>query len=64
MDYLLGPGDLMLATTYATKFGLTVDDIVDTWAPYQTMSEALKLVAQSFNSRGRRSIARPRFARS
>lgn len=43
-----GAGDLMLAATYAIKFGLTVDDLADTWAPYLTMSEALKLVAQSF----------------
>jgi len=43
-----GAGDLMLAATYAIKFGLTVEDLADTWAPYLTMSEALKLVAQSF----------------
>lgn len=41
-------GELMLAATYAIKFGLTVDDMADTWAPYLTMSESLKLVAQSF----------------
>lgn len=39
----------MLAATYAIKFGLTVDDVAGTWAPYLTMSEALKLAAQSFN---------------
>jgi len=43
-------GELMLAATYAIKFGLTVEDLADTWAPYLTMSEALKLVAQSFRS--------------
>ena len=43
-----GPGDLILAGVYAIKFGLTVDDLATTWAPYLTMSEALKLVAQSF----------------
>lgn len=43
-------GELMLAATYAVKFGLTVDDLADTWAPYLTMSEGLKLVAQSFRS--------------
>ncbi|MGH9176980.1 MAG: mercury(II) reductase [Acidimicrobiales bacterium] len=43
-----GAGELMLAATYAIKFGLTVDDLADTWAPYLTMSEALKLAAQSF----------------
>lgn len=41
-------GELMLAATYAIKFGLTVDDLADTWAPYLTMSESLKLAAQSF----------------
>jgi mercuric reductase len=45
-----GAGDVMLAATYAIKFGLTVEDVADTWAPYLTMSEALKLVAQSFRS--------------
>lgn len=43
-----GAGDLMLAATYAIKFGLTVEDVADTWAPYLTMSEGLKLAAQSF----------------
>lgn len=43
-------GELMLAATYAIKFGLTVDDVADTWAPYLTMSEALKLAAQSFRA--------------
>jgi mercuric reductase len=43
-----GAGDLVLAGVYAIKFGLTVDDLAGTWAPYLTMSEALRLVAQSF----------------
>ena len=43
-------GELMLAATYAIKFGLSVDDLADTCAPYLTMSEALKLVAQSYRS--------------
>ncbi|MGH9152078.1 MAG: mercury(II) reductase [Acidimicrobiales bacterium] len=43
-----GAGDVMLAATYAIKFGLTVEEVAGTWAPYLTMSEALKLVAQSF----------------
>ncbi len=45
-----GAGDVMLAATYAIKFGLTVEDLADTWAPYLTMSEALKLAAQSFRA--------------
>lgn len=43
-----GAGDLVLAGVYAIKFGLTVDDLASTWAPYLTMSEALRLVAQSY----------------
>lgn len=43
-----GAGDLILAGVYAIKFGLTVDDLAATWAPYLTMSEALRLAAQSF----------------
>jgi len=43
-----GAGNVILAGVYAVKFGLTVDDLAGTWAPYLTMSEALKLVAQSF----------------
>jgi mercuric reductase len=45
-----GAGDLILAAVYAIKFGLTVTDLATTWAPYLTMSEALKLVAQSFTT--------------
>ncbi len=45
-----GAGDVMLAATYAIKYGLTVDDIADTWAPYLTMSEALRIAAGLFRS--------------
>ena len=45
-----GAGDLVLAATYAIKFGLTVDDLADTWAPYLTMSEALRIAAGLFRS--------------
>jgi mercuric reductase len=45
-----GAGDVMLAATYAIKFGLTVDDLADTWAPYVTMSEALRIAAGLFRS--------------
>src|SRR5439155_10009020 len=34
-------GELMLPATYAIKFGLTIDQVADTWAPYLTMSEGL-----------------------
>jgi mercuric reductase len=43
-----GAGEVMLAATYAIKCGLTVGDIADTWAPYLTMSEALRLAAGLF----------------
>ncbi len=45
-----GAGDVMLTATYAIKFGLTVDDLADTWAPYLTMSEALRIAAGLFLS--------------
>ncbi|HEY3547800.1 MAG TPA: mercury(II) reductase [Propionicimonas sp.] len=45
-----GAGDVMLAATYAIKYGLTVDDIAQTWAPYLTMSEALRICAGLFRS--------------
>jgi mercuric reductase len=43
-------GDAILAGVYAVKFGLTVDDLADTWAPYLTMAEGVKLTAQSFST--------------
>lgn len=47
---LEGAGDVMLAATYAIKFELTVDDLADTWAPYLTMSESLRIAAGLFRS--------------
>lgn len=44
-----GAGDVILAAVYAVQFGLTIDQVVDTWAPYLTMSEAFKLAAQTFD---------------
>jgi len=43
-------GDAILAGVYAVKFGLTVSDLAETWAPYLTMAEGLKLTAQSFTT--------------
>lgn len=43
-------GEVILAGVYAVKFGLTVQDLADTWAPYLTMAEGLKLTAQSFTT--------------
>jgi mercuric reductase len=44
-----GAGDLITAGVYAIRAGMTVDDLAGTWAPYLTMSEALRLAAQSFS---------------
>ena len=43
-------GDLMLAATYAIKARMTVDEVADTWAPYLTMAESLRLVAGLFRN--------------
>ncbi len=41
-------GDVIYAGVLAVKFNLTVRDLVETLAPYLTMSEGLKLAAQTF----------------
>jgi mercuric reductase len=43
-----GAGEIMLAATYAIKMGMTIDDIADTWAPYLTMAESLRIAAGLF----------------
>lgn len=40
-----GAGELMLAATYAIRAGMTVDEVADTWAPYLTMAESLRIAA-------------------
>lgn len=45
-----GAGEMMLAATYAIKAGLTVDDLADTWAPYLTVAESLRIVAGLFRN--------------
>ncbi len=45
-----GAGEMMLAATYAIKAGLTVDQLADTWAPYLTMAEGLRLAAGLFGN--------------
>ncbi|MDN5770852.1 MAG: FAD-dependent oxidoreductase, partial [Microlunatus sp.] len=45
-----GAGEMMLAATYAIKAGMSVDDIADTWAPYLTMAESLRIVAGTFRN--------------
>ncbi len=54
-DHVLGvhvvaenAGDVIYAGVLAVRFHLTVKDLTDTFAPYLTMSEGLKLAAQSF----------------
>ncbi|MGO0577692.1 mercury(II) reductase [Ornithinimicrobium panacihumi] len=41
-------GEMMLAATYAIKAGMTIDQVADTWAPYLTMAESLRLTAKLF----------------
>ncbi len=41
-------GDVIYAGVLAVKFHLTVRDLVETFAPYLTMAEGLKLAAQTF----------------
>lgn len=45
-----GAGEMMLAATYAIKAGMSVDDLADTWAPYLTMAESLRIVAGTFRN--------------
>ncbi len=45
-----GGGEIMLAATYAIKAGFTVDQVADTWAPYLTMAESLRMVAGLFRN--------------
>ncbi|SMC02254.1 mercuric reductase [Sulfobacillus thermosulfidooxidans DSM 9293] len=42
-------GDVIYAATLAVKFGLTIDDLTDSLAPYLTMAEGLKLTALTFD---------------
>jgi mercuric reductase len=44
-----GAGEIITAGGYAIRAGMTVQDLAGTWAPYLTMSEALRLAAQSFS---------------
>ncbi|MBM7705561.1 mercuric reductase [Chryseomicrobium aureum] len=42
-------GDVIYAVTLAVKFGLTIENISDTFAPYLTMAEGVKLAALTFD---------------
>lgn len=41
-------GDVIYAATMAVKYGLTIDDVTESLAPYLTMAEGLKLAALTF----------------
>lgn len=43
-----GAGDAILAAVYAVKFGMTTQELADTWAPFLTMGDGLRLAAQAF----------------
>ncbi|MHB8507310.1 MAG: mercury(II) reductase [Candidatus Dormibacteria bacterium] len=43
-----GAGDVIQAAIYAIQFGLTTEQVAQTWAPYLTFAEAFKLAAQTF----------------
>lgn len=45
-----GAGEMMLAATYAIKAGFTVDQLADTWAPYLTMAEGIRIAAGLFRN--------------
>ncbi|MED1725022.1 mercury(II) reductase [Paenibacillus pasadenensis] len=42
-------GEVIYAATLAVKFGLTIEDLRDSLAPYLTMAEGLKLAALTFD---------------
>ena len=43
-----GAGEMITAASYAIRAGMTVTDLAESWAPYLTMSEGLRLAAQAF----------------
>jgi mercuric reductase len=44
-----GAGEMITAGVHAIRAGMTVSELAGTWAPYLTMSESLRLAAQSFS---------------
>jgi len=44
-----GAGEMITAASYAIRARMTVTDLAQAWAPYLTMSEALRLAAQAFS---------------
>jgi len=49
--HVLAPdgGEVIQSAVLAVRFGLTVQDLIDTFHPYLTMTEGLKLAALTFN---------------
>ena len=43
-------GDVAAAGVYILEAGMTVDQVANLWSPYLTMTEGLKLTAQSFTT--------------
>ncbi|MGH2555547.1 MAG: mercury(II) reductase, partial [Actinomycetota bacterium] len=43
-----GAGEVIQAAVYAVKLGLTVREVAETFHPYLTIAEGLKLAAQTF----------------
>ncbi|MBN9607917.1 MAG: mercury(II) reductase [Actinobacteria bacterium 69-20] len=43
-------GEMMLAATYAITAGFTVTQLADTWAPYLTTAEGIRLAANLFRN--------------
>lgn len=43
-------GDIAAAGVYILEAGMTVDQVASLWSPYLTMTEGLKLTAQSFTT--------------
>ncbi|MFF0522342.1 mercury(II) reductase [Actinomadura nitritigenes] len=44
-----GAGDVIAAAVYALTNGMTVQQMADSWCPYLTMAEGLKLAAQTYS---------------
>ncbi|MDQ0213115.1 mercury(II) reductase [Arthrobacter bambusae] len=43
-------GDLAAAGVYILKAGMSVEDVANSWAPYLTMAEGIKIAAQSYTT--------------
>jgi len=41
-------GDVIVSAVYAIQFGATVHQLAESWGPYLTMGEGMKLVAQTY----------------